>query len=330
MHLIDRARTYIESTFSRPLGERMLRCILARVLPYPRVFGAAMRLGGSRGLFGSLLPKRLPTCWSCSRRGPRRISLRRRSFRQKARGDCVWHCWPVARSRRWMARSMLPPSACCTAWLRGRDRGGSGCCGSLHCIWAVRKKAGRSRARISASWALVQAARCDGRECVGLRHDGQGLRPSVRARARQARRLQIAALARDVTEFLCALGLQALDERQIYRVAYHDACSLQHGQNVIDSRRASCAPAGFEVVDVPERHFCCGSAGTYNLLQPEIAETLGQRKAAHIRTTDPDIVAAGNLGCMVQIGRYTEFRWCTPSSCSTGQPAGRCRPPWGA
>jgi glycolate oxidase iron-sulfur subunit len=65
------------------------------------------------------------------------------------------------------------------------------------------------------------------------------------------------------------------------------------------------ARAGFEVVDVPERHFCCGSAGTYNLLQPEIASTLGERKAAHIDSVDADIVAAGNLGCMVQIARFT-------------------------
>ena len=90
-----------------------------------------------------------------------------------------------------------------------------------------------------------------------------------------------------------------------YRVAYHDACSLQHGQRVTRQPRELLARAGFEVVDVPEGHFCCGSAGTYNLLQPEIASTLGERKAAHIDSVDPDIVAAGNLGCMVQIARFT-------------------------
>ncbi len=67
------------------------------------------------------------------------------------------------------------------------------------------------------------------------------------------------------------------------------------------------AKAGFEVVDLPEKHFCCGSAGTYNLLQPEIAEALGQRKASHAESLDPDFIAAGNLGCMVQIGRYTQL-----------------------
>jgi glycolate oxidase iron-sulfur subunit len=88
-------------------------------------------------------------------------------------------------------------------------------------------------------------------------------------------------------------------------VAYHDACSLQHGQRVMDPPRQLLKNAGFSVLDVPEKHFCCGSAGTYNLLQPDIADMLGQRKAAHIKSVDPDIVAAGNLGCMVQIGRFS-------------------------
>jgi glycolate oxidase iron-sulfur subunit len=70
--------------------------------------------------------------------------------------------------------------------------------------------------------------------------------------------------------------------------------------------RRLLAKAGFEAIDLPEKHFCCGSAGTYNLLQPDIAETLGQRKAAHAESVDPDVIAAGNLGCMVQIGRYTD------------------------
>ena len=101
------------------------------------------------------------------------------------------------------------------------------------------------------------------------------------------------------------LGLRPSLSVPPYRVAYHDACSLQHGQRVIEPPRQLLTEAGFEVVDVPERHFCCGSAGTYNLLQPDIASALGRRKAGHISSVDPDIVAAGNLGCMVQIGRFS-------------------------
>jgi glycolate oxidase iron-sulfur subunit len=115
---------------------------------------------------------------------------------------------------------------------------------------------------------------------------------------------RVAALTRDVSEILDTLDLK-IGHAKPYRVAYHDACSLQHGQRVTAPPRRILSKAGFDVVDLPEAHFCCGSAGTYNLLQPEIAQALGQRKAAHAESTDPDIIAAGNLGCMVQIGRYT-------------------------
>jgi glycolate oxidase iron-sulfur subunit len=116
---------------------------------------------------------------------------------------------------------------------------------------------------------------------------------------------RIAALTCDITEILARLGLRATGQVKPYRVAYHDACSLQHGQLVVDQPRQLLKAAGFQVLDVPEKHFCCGSAGTYNLLQPDIADALGQRKAAHVESVDPDIIAAGNLGCMVQIGRYS-------------------------
>ena len=89
------------------------------------------------------------------------------------------------------------------------------------------------------------------------------------------------------------------------RVAYHSACSLQHGQRVTKTPMDVLRKAGFEVVGVPEGHLCCGSAGTYNLLQPEIANQLKARKVANIAKTKPDVVAAGNIGCMVQISSGT-------------------------
>jgi glycolate oxidase iron-sulfur subunit len=118
---------------------------------------------------------------------------------------------------------------------------------------------------------------------------------------------RIGALTRDITEILAALDLRIEADFKACRAAYHDACSLQHGQRVTAEPRELLAKAGFDVIDLPEKHFCCGSAGTFNLLQPDIAEALGQRKAAHAESTNPDVVAAGNLGCMVQIGRYTHL-----------------------
>ena len=108
-----------------------------------------------------------------------------------------------------------------------------------------------------------------------------------------------------MTEFLERLPRLPPARPERLTIAYHDACSLQHAQKVTQPPRRLLAAAGFAVRDVPEKHLCCGSAGTYNMLQPEIAGQLGRRKAAHIESTGAEAVAAGNLGCMVQIGHYT-------------------------
>ena len=109
------------------------------------------------------------------------------------------------------------------------------------------------------------------------------------------------------------------------RVAYHSACSLQHGQQLHREPKALLAAAGFEAVDVPEGHLCCGSAGTYNLLQPELADALRDRKLANIALTGADLVAAGNIGCITQLAPAAPCRSCTRSSCSTGRPAALSR-----
>ena len=176
-----------------------------------------------------------------------------------------------------------------------------GCCGALP-LHMGREAQGKALARANvAAWS---AELTNGLDAIVVNASGCGTTVKDYGHLlgdEPARR--IGALTRDITELLDALGLQKADAAP-YRVAYHDACSLQHGQRVTSQPRKLLAQAGFEVVDVPERHFCCGSAGTYNLLQPDIAVALGQRKAAHIDSVDPDIVAAGNLGCMVQIARF--------------------------
>jgi glycolate oxidase iron-sulfur subunit len=116
------------------------------------------------------------------------------------------------------------------------------------------------------------------------------------------RAAQVAGLARDVSEVIGELELAPTGEVGALTVAYHSACSLQHGQKIHDAPRDLLAAAGFDVRDVAEGHLCCGSAGTYNLLQPDLAARLLERKAANIRRLGADVVAAGNIGCMTQIG----------------------------
>jgi glycolate oxidase iron-sulfur subunit len=112
---------------------------------------------------------------------------------------------------------------------------------------------------------------------------------------------EIAGLAKDVTEFLTAFGYAPTREKPDLTVAYHSACSLQHGQQVTTAPKTLLSRAGFRVVEPAEGHICCGSAGTYNMLQPAIAGQLRARKLGNIRATKPDLIAAGNIGCLTQL-----------------------------
>jgi glycolate oxidase iron-sulfur subunit len=116
---------------------------------------------------------------------------------------------------------------------------------------------------------------------------------------------QISALAKDITEYLAGLALAPSRQKGDVTVAYHSACSLQHGQKITGLPKELLSKNGFVVKDVPESHLCCGSAGTYNILQPDIASRLRDRKIANLATVKPDMIAAGNIGCMVQIAGGT-------------------------
>jgi glycolate oxidase iron-sulfur subunit len=116
---------------------------------------------------------------------------------------------------------------------------------------------------------------------------------------------RISALAKDITEYLAGFELQPTQQTGSIVVAYHSACSLQHGQKIRDVPKDLLSKSGFVVKDVPESHLCCGSAGTYNILQPDIAQRLRDRKVANIASVKPDMIAAGNIGCMIQIAGGT-------------------------
>ena len=113
----------------------------------------------------------------------------------------------------------------------------------------------------------------------------------------------VSGITMDITELLADLGLpEGLSAPEDLGVTYHSACSLRHGQRVLDPPKDLLRAAGFRVSEPAEPHLCCGSAGTYNIMQPEIAEKLKQRKLANIARTRPDVIAAGNIGCMTQLG----------------------------
>jgi glycolate oxidase iron-sulfur subunit len=192
---------------------------------------------------------------------------------------------------------------------------GSGCCGALlHHLGDEMPALALARANIDA-WQKAResggldAIVANASGCGTMLKDYGFLLREDPAYADKA--AQIAALARDISEVAADLGLQTPGSASGWRdaggpaaglrVAYHSACSMQHGQQIHGEPKALLTAAGFEVVEVPEGHLCCGSAGTYNLLQPELAAALRDRKLANIALTRADLVATGNIGCITQL-----------------------------
>jgi glycolate oxidase iron-sulfur subunit len=322
MHLIDHARAHIEETYRRPWHDRLLRETLARVLPYPGRFRLALA-GAMLGRLAKPALERLPVV---GRRlgamlalAPARIPPRSRAEPGAAFPPAGGVAGPLAGKRVALltgcAQPVLNP-AINDAAIRLLTRlgvevvlpRGEGCCGALvHHMGREHEGNAFARANIDA-WTreiegrgldavIITASGCG----TTIKDYGHMLREDPAYAAKAAR---VAALAMDVTEFLAASGLPDQPPRGL-TVAYHSACSMQHGQKITDAPKKLLKAAGFTVKDPPEGHICCGSAGVYNILQPEIAGQLRQRKVRNIERTRPDLIATGNIGCMTQIGAGT-------------------------
>ncbi|MCZ6607416.1 MAG: heterodisulfide reductase-related iron-sulfur binding cluster, partial [Alphaproteobacteria bacterium] len=186
---------------------------------------------------------------------------------------------------------------------------GMGCCGALtHHLGREAAALASIKANVAAWTREVDG---DGLDAVVINTSGCGttikdygfiLRGDPDWADQAAR---VAALAKDITEFLTGLGLNAPARATGLTVAYQSACSMQHGQKLHDEPRRLLGEAGFRVLDVAEGHLCCGSAGTYSLLQPELAARLRERKVAHLEDTGADVIATGNIGCLMQIAGAT-------------------------
>jgi glycolate oxidase iron-sulfur subunit len=307
LHVIDRARSYIERHYRRPWPDRTLRALLAFVLPRPRLFLAAIRLGRLVRVARSLFAPRLRAMLDLLPAQPRPDFVHAQVFAadrpSRGRYALLAGC----------AQQALDGSINAATIRLLRRHGcdvvvapGSGCCGSLALHMGQEGAAAKwARRNVSAWWREIEA---DG--LAGIVVNASGCGSTVKdyghllAHSDSERATRIARLTRDITEVLSAIGLCSPVITRAYRVAYHDPCSMQHVQHVAREPRNLLRQAGFQVVDVPESHFCCGSAGTYNLLQPGMAEALGQRKAEHISSTAADFVATGNIGCMMQLRRY--------------------------
>ena len=319
--LVDATRMRIEKTFHRPVADAALRAVLVRLLPSPRAFGAALRLAALGRIFRPVI-RSLPGI------GPRleaMLALAPKSPPRAGTGcrAAVFAPERLVGVRRRMAllsgcvQSVLAPEIN-AATIRLLNRAGievvipkgEGCCGSLaHHMGAEKRALDQARADIDA-WSREMEG--DGLEAIVATASGCGstvkdyghmLRddPAYVEKAKA-----VAALAKDVTEVAADLDLEFTAPRRL-AVAYHAACSLQHGQKIVDAPKALLRRAGFDVRAIPEAHLCCGSAGTYSILQPDIAGALRDRKVANIARVKPDVIAAGNVGCIAQIASATRI-----------------------
>jgi glycolate oxidase iron-sulfur subunit len=316
MHLIDHARVHIEETYRRPFVDRMTRNILASVLPYPGRFRLALSLARLGQPLKGLL-KRLPALTPFAAM----LELAPRSVPSPS---------PLAKP------ASHPPEG----ELRGRvailtgcaqpvlDPGineaairlltrlgvevvvpqGEGCCGALvHHMGREDQALTSARTNVDV-WSreiesggldaiIITASGCG----TTIKDYGHMLRfdPAYAEKA-----AKVSALAKDITEYLATLDLPSQMPKGIV-VAYHSACSMQHGQKITMAPKLLLKAAGFTVRDPAEGHLCCGSAGTYNIMQPAISAELKVRKVRNLNATKADIIATGNIGCITQIASGT-------------------------
>ena len=312
MHLVDRARVHIENTGQRKLKERLLREFLAKVVPYPDRFRLALRaapfgmpLRRLMRRFGlKELEAMLELAPQRSIRSPKYSGPGRAATHAERKGRVIL----LAGCAQQVLRPEINGATIRLLARRGVDvevAAGAGCCGALVHHMGREAEAIEFAKRNVDAWSKLMSRETIDAIIINASGCGTTVKDYGHLLAREEgyaeRARAISALARDVTEFLSEYDLGPPKRWSSLRVAYHSACSMQHGQRITDEPKQLLRDAGFTVMDVPEGHICCGSAGTYNILQPDLARQLRDRKAANIASVKPDLVAAGNIGCISQL-----------------------------
>ncbi|PDT32899.1 glycolate oxidase iron-sulfur subunit [Rhizobium sp. M10] len=314
MHLIDHARDYIEKNYTRRWDDRALRWLLARIVPYPQRFRWALTAAKLARPLRRLVP---------DARLRAMLEMVPESIPKVSNNDRPQVFPPKGERRKRVAlligcaqRALNTDINDATIRLLTRHGcevvvpKGIGCCGALTHHMG---KAEESHAMASANIrALVRELDGGGLDSIVINTSGCGT--TVKDYGHMFRNGPIAAdaervsaIARDVTEVMADIGLEDAGHADPLRVAYHGACSLQHGQQIRAQPKDLLKSAGFDVVEPRDSHICCGSAGTYNLLQPAISQQLQSHKVATIEAVRPQLISTGNIGCMMQIGSGTEL-----------------------
>ena len=310
MHLVDHARAYIEQNYKRPLSDRALRWVLARILPYPYRFRLAL-LGAKMGrpfmrfipdprlrAMLEMAPKVIPPV---SRNDdPQTFHVADKKMRVALMTGCAQRALntdindaTIRLLTRLGAEVVIPK--------------GQGCCGALTHHMGKETESHATAAKNIRAWVAEMDA---GLDAIVINTSGCGTTVKdyghmFRNSDLAANAARVSAIALDVSEVLMKLDMPEGSAKDT-KVAYHAACSLQHGQQIKTHPKTLLKKAGFTVLEPADSHLCCGSAGTYNLMQPEISGQLRDRKVQTLEALKPDIIAAGNIGCMMQIGSASE------------------------
>ncbi|MEP5760945.1 MAG: glycolate oxidase subunit GlcF [Litoreibacter sp.] len=308
MHLVDHARAHIEKTYKRPVFERVLRWTLAKVIPNPMLFRVAL-LGAKIGRpFAFLVPDaRLKAMLEMA---PKKIPAVSRNDdpqvfpaqgERKKRVALMTGCAQKALNTDINDSTirLLTRLGCEVVVAKGM-----GCCGALVHHMGKEDQSHSAAANNIRAWMAEDAI--DKLDAIVINTSGCGTTVKdyghmFRNDAMADDAAKVSELAMDVSEILMQLELPEGADKEV-RVAYHAACSLQHGQQIKTYPKDLLKRAGFEIVEPKDSHLCCGSAGTYSLMQPEISGELKKRKVETLEAKNPDVIAAGNIGCMMQIG----------------------------
>ncbi|MDX1779752.1 MAG: glycolate oxidase subunit GlcF [Thalassovita sp.] len=311
MHLVDHAREYIENNYKRPFSDRALRWVLARILPYPTRFRLAL-LGAKIGRpFAFLMPDaRLKAMLEMA---PKHIPPVSRNDDPQTFASEQPRKMRVALMTGCAQRALNTDINDATIRLLKRlgcdvvIAKGAGCCGALTHHMGKTDESHATAAKNIRAWTAEMDG--DGLDAIVINTSGCGT--TVKDYGHMFRNDPLAAdakrvsdIAMDVSELLMQLDLPEGEAKDM-TVAYHAACSLQHGQKIKTFPKDLLKKAGYTVVEPADSHLCCGSAGTYNLMQPEISKELKARKVQTLEAKNPDVIAAGNIGCMMQIGSGT-------------------------
>jgi glycolate oxidase iron-sulfur subunit len=309
MHLVDHARSHIEATYKRPWFDRVLRNVLAQILPYPGRFRLALLAAKMGRPFKRLMPDaRLRAMLDMA---PKRIPPVSRNDDPQTFAASQPKKMRVALMTGCAQKALNTDINDATIRLLTRlgcevvVAEGAGCCGALvHHMGRDTESHGFAKTNIRA-WTdenvdaiVINTSGCG----TTVKDYGHMFRNDPLAKDAAA----ISAKTMDVSELLEKLEIQATAPEKL-RVAYHAACSLQHGQQIKSAPKMLLKSAGFEVVEPKDSHLCCGSAGTYNLMQPAISAQLKSRKVETLEAKAPDLIAAGNIGCLMQIGSGTKI-----------------------